>query len=164
MQEFIGFLILTHPEALRIVEDIVHEPLLPPAAEWDAAVLRSCTDQMVKVVGILHPEHTWAELSVRVRQAVVEAQRTFDPADEVPFPNHAWACAALAAFERVHDTGGFDGHVVAQGFRHAIDMCRILELDPSTASPFARLAQIAQDCAMTMFLCAGAHAKRELDN
>ena len=61
VQEFIGFLILTHPEALRIVEAIVHEPLLPPAAEGDAAVLRSCTDQMVKVVGILHPEHTRAE-------------------------------------------------------------------------------------------------------
>ena len=68
---------------------------------------------------------------------------------------------SLAAFEGVHDTGDFDGRVVAQGFRHAIDMCRIPELDPSTASPFARLAQIVQDCAMTMLMCVGAHAKRE---
>ena len=82
---------LPHPHGtwrvLRIVEAIVHEPLLPPAAEGDAAVLRSCTDQMIKLVGLLHPERTQAELSIRVRQAVVEAQRTFDPADEVPFPN-----------------------------------------------------------------------------
>ena len=62
---FIGFLIVTHPEALRMVEAIVHRARLPPAAEGNAAVLRSCTDQMIKLVGLFHPERTRTELDSR---------------------------------------------------------------------------------------------------
>lgn len=115
-------------------------------------------------MGSFIPSTGGAGLSTRVRRAVEEAPRTFDPEDGDPFQNHVWACGARAAFEGVHDHGGFEGRAVAQGFRHAIDLCRDFELEANAGTPFARLAKIVEGCAMTMLMCAGVHAKRELDN
>ena len=104
------------------------------------------------MVTAVHRTASRSRLESRVQQAAAQARRTFEPESEILLETHVWACMATAAYEGLHDKESPHGQATARAVRNAIDMSQMLEPDPSTDPPFARLVGIAKHLAMGMAL------------
>jgi hypothetical protein len=158
MTELATVVLTTHPEALRIVEALLDEPILPPVTEGSEAIVRATSRRVLAFVGALHPEWGRRKLESRVRRGIERARQTFRLESEIPYENHTWACMAEALYEGTGERAG------PPRFWHAIDTARILEVDPSAAPPFQRLVKIVSNCTMSVFLEGAMMGMREMDN
>jgi hypothetical protein len=162
--EMVSLTIHTHPEALRLVETLLGEAILPPVCEGSDAVARACAQRIVAFDGRIRRALGPDEVERRVRRGIDGAPGKLAPKDEIPYENHVWACMAEAVHEGAHDTSRADGRAMADAFRDGIDRSRRLEPEPSTAPPFPRLVEIVRSTSLSMFLAYYAAVKRARDN
>lgn len=147
LAEMASLTILTHPEALRLVETLLGENVLPPATEGSNAVARECSWRIATFDGRARRVSGRVEVERRVCEGFVGAAARRAPEDEIPYENHVWACMVEALYE-----GGVDGRAVAAALQEGIDRSRRLEPDPSTAPPLPRLMEMLHAVTVAMFV------------
>jgi len=151
LAEMASLMALTHPEALRLVEALLGEAILPPATEGSDAVARACARRIAAFDGRILRASGPDEVERRLRRGLLGAPGKRAPEDEIPYENHAWACMVEALYEGTHDTSSVVGRSVAAALQAGLDRSRRLELDPSTVPPLPRLVEMLHAVAVAMF-------------
>ena len=161
--EFIYVTIVTHPDAVRMVEGAVDPRNLPrQTGDGPDAATRRVTETLAITVARCHRQDSEAPLLALGLPAVREALTTFDPADEIPLENHVWAAVVPTLYEGLEDMKRPALRGMHRVIRRVAQSEAMLEYEPDPRPPLMRLGEIVARLAIELVTAYAAERRGQL--
>jgi hypothetical protein len=161
--ELIYVTIVTHPDAVRMLERAVDPRNLPRrAGDGPEAATRRVTEALAITVARCHRQDSEAALLALGLPAVREALSTFDPADEIPLENHVWATVLPVLYEGIEDMKRPALRGMHRIIRRVAESEAMLEYEPDPRPPLMRLGEIVARLSIELVTAYAAERRGQL--
>ncbi len=164
--EFMYVTLATHPDAVRMIDRAVASTDLPEAASDLSRTVtvasRRAAESLAIAVGRFHPSEREEALAQQSADAACDALATFDPADEIPLPNHVWAAVLAALYAGVRDLTPPPVRGLPKVFRHVARNEVMLDYEYDPRPPLSRLEDIVRRLAIGLVTAYAAGLRGQL--
>ena len=161
--EFIYVTIVTHPDAVRMLERAVAPRNLPrQVSDGPEAATRRVTETLAITVARCHQQDSEAPLLALGLPAVREALSTFDPADEIPLENHVWAAVLPTLYEGLEEMKRPALRGMHRVIRRVAQSEAMLEYEPDPRPPLMRLGEIVERLSIELVTAYAAERRGQL--